>query len=58
LLIKANKWLTASLLLNLIYDHDISVRDTNGDGVLNAPGTQFKEVLGVGLSYSFGAFKE
>jgi hypothetical protein len=26
--------------------------------VLNAPGTQFKEVLGVGLSYSFGAFKE
>lgn len=58
ILIKANKWLTASLLLNLIYDHDVSVRDSNGDGELNAPGTQFKEVLGVGLSYSFGAFKE
>ncbi|MCT4624135.1 MAG: DUF3078 domain-containing protein [Schleiferiaceae bacterium] len=57
-LIKATKWLTASLLLNLIYDHDVAVRDSNGDGVLNAPGTQFKEVLGVGLSYSFGAFKE
>ena len=58
ILIKANKWLTASLLLNLIYDHDVAARDSNGDGVLNAPGTQFKEVLGVGLSYSFGAFKE
>ena len=58
ILIKANKWLTASLLLNLIYDHDVLVRDSNGDGELNAPGTQFKEVLGVGLSYSFGAFKE
>jgi hypothetical protein len=57
-LFKANKYLTASLLLNLIYDHDVSVRDNNGDGMLNAPGTQFKEVLGVGLAYSFGAFKE
>jgi len=57
-LFKANKFLTMSLLLNLIYDHDILVRDSNNDGALNAPGTQFKEVLGVGLSYSFGAFKE
>ena len=58
IMVKANKWLTASLLLNVIYDHDIHVRDNNGDGELNAPGTQFKQVLGVGLSYSFGAFKE
>ena len=57
-LFKANKWLTASLLLNLIYDHDILVQDTNDDGSFNAPGTQFKQVLGVGLSYSFGEFKE
>ncbi len=57
-LFKATKFLTMSLLLNLIYDHDIAARDNNNDGVLNAPGTQFKEVLGVGLSYSFGAFKE
>ena len=57
-LFKANKWLTASLLLNLIYDHDILVQDTNEDGDLNAPGVQFKQVLGVGLSYSFGEFKE
>lgn len=58
LLFKANKWLTASLLLNLIYDHDVLVQDTNGDGAFNAPGTQFKQVLGVGLSYAFGEFKE
>ena len=58
LLIKANKWLTASLLLNLIYDHDVAARDSNGDGELDAPGTQFKEVLGIGLSYTFGEFKD
>lgn len=55
--IKANKWLTTTLFTNLIYDHDIDIpvtRTVNGvevEGV--GPRTQFKEVLGVGLSFKF-----
>ena len=57
LLIKANKWLTTSIFTNLIYDHDVQVpvkRLVNGvevDGT--GPRTQFKEVLGVGISFKF-----
>jgi hypothetical protein len=57
LLIKANKWLTTSIFTNLIYDHDVQVpikRVVNGveiDGT--GPRTQFKEVLGVGISFKF-----
>lgn len=55
--IKANKWLTTTVFTNLIYDHDIDIpvtRTINGvevEGV--GPRTQFKEVLGVGLSFKF-----
>lgn len=52
-LAKVNKWLTLNFVVHLIYDHDISVRDSNGDGIKNAPGLQFKEGFGVGLSYTF-----
>lgn len=58
LLMKVYKNLSISLALHLIYDNDINVQDTNGDGLNNAPGTQFKQILGVGLAYSFGAFKK
>ncbi len=58
LLMKVYSNLSVSLSLHLIYDNDIHVQDTNGDGVNNAPGTQFKQILGVGLAYSFGAFKK
>jgi hypothetical protein len=57
LLIKANKWLTTSIFTNLIYDHDVQVpikRVVNGveiDGT--GPRMQFKEVLGVGISFKF-----
>jgi hypothetical protein len=57
LLIRANKWLTTSVFTNLIYDHDVQVpvkRIVNGvevDGT--GPRTQFKEVLGVGISFKF-----
>jgi len=57
ILIKANKWLTTSIFTNLIYDHDVQVpvkRNVNGvdvDGT--GPRTQFKEVLGIGLSFKF-----
>jgi hypothetical protein len=57
ILIKANKWLTTSLFMNLIYDHDIQVpvkRTVNGQEVTaTGPRTQFKEVLGLGLSFKF-----
>jgi hypothetical protein len=57
IMIKANKWLTTSIFTNLIYDHDILIpvkRNVNGvevDGT--GPRTQFKEVLGIGLSFKF-----
>ncbi len=53
---KVNDWLSASLICNLIYDHDIDIAvDTDNDGVTDAvgPRTQFKEVLGVGLNMTF-----
>jgi hypothetical protein len=57
ILIKANKWLTTSIFTNLIYDNDIQVpvkRMVNGIEVEGkGPRTQFKEVLGVGLSFKF-----
>jgi hypothetical protein len=57
ILIKANKWLTTSIFTNLIYDNDIQVpvkRKVNGVEVEGTgPRTQFKEVLGVGLSFKF-----
>jgi hypothetical protein len=56
LVMKVNKWLSASVTTNLIYDHDIDVPiDVNDDGVVDdfAPRTQFKEVIGVGLNLTF-----
>jgi hypothetical protein len=54
---KVNKFITASITTNLIYDHDIPVpveRTING---VIVPGTgprlQFKEVLAIGLAYKF-----
>ena len=51
-----NKYLSASLITNLIYDHDIKFEeDTDGDGTIDkiGPRTQFKEIFGLGLTYSF-----
>jgi hypothetical protein len=57
ILIKANKWLTTSLFTNLIYDNDVDIpvtRNVNGTDVVGVgPRTQFKEVLGIGLSFKF-----
>ena len=62
LLLKVYSYLSVSLQLHLIYDHDVNVRYANdvetADGVFNAPGTQFKQILGVGLAYSFGEYKK
>ena len=57
LLLKANKWLTTSIFANLIYDHDIEVPvkriENNKEIISTGPRTQFKQVLGVGVSLVF-----
>lgn len=54
--LKVNEYISATISTNLIYDHDVDIAvDNNNDGVIDAfgPRTQFKEVLGIGLSYKF-----
>lgn len=54
--LKVNKYISASLSTQLIYDHDIDIAtDTNNDGIYETfgPEIQFKEVLGLGLTYTF-----
>ncbi len=53
---KLTKFLSAVITTNLIYDDDIKIGiDDNDDGVIDreGPRTQFKKVIGVGLSYQF-----
>lgn len=54
---KVNKYLTANISTQLIYDHDIPVpveREINGVKEMGTgPRLQFKEVLSVGFSYKF-----
>lgn len=47
---KINKYLSANLSTTLIYDNDILFDDDKGN---QSPEIQFKEVLGIGLSYNF-----
>lgn len=59
LLLQAWESITVSLHLHLIYDDDILVQSPDPiSGDFTAPGTQFKSVLGVGVSYAFGKYKE
>ncbi len=51
-----NEYLSASLLTQLIYDYDIQFgEDTTGDGVDDTfeARVQFKELFGLGLTYTF-----
>lgn len=53
---KVNKFITVAIGAQVIYDHDIKINvDKNGDGVTDevGPRTQFKELLTVGMAYSF-----
>jgi hypothetical protein len=53
---KVNEYLSASLLTQLIYDHDIKFgEDTTGDGEFDTfrDKVQFKELFGLGLTYTF-----
>lgn len=52
---KINKWFSATVQLNLIYDNDVAIEDRNGDV---GPRTQFKEVIGVGIAYRLANFTE
>lgn len=52
---KVNKWFTASLQANLIYDDDISITDRNGN---TGPRTQFKQVIGLGIAYRLANFEK
>jgi hypothetical protein len=46
---KVNSWFSASFNMAIIYDHDIDIRDNNGN---IGPRTQYKSVLGAGISYT------
>jgi hypothetical protein len=53
---KVNKYISATLSTNLIYDDDVMITaDKNNDGKadFNGPRVQFKQVFGVGLAYKF-----
>jgi hypothetical protein len=54
--LKVNDFLSATLSTELIYDDDVMIAvDNNDDGVpeRTGPRVQFKEVLGIGLNYTF-----
>ncbi len=53
---KVNKWLSASLTTNLIYDDDIAIsleEDAEGNTIRSGPRTQFKQVFGAGINITF-----
>jgi len=52
---KVNSWFSASLNWTLLYDDDIQITDAKGNV---GPRTQFKSILGVGVSYTMKNFKE
>ena len=50
--LKVNKWLATIVNLQLIYDDDTKIQ-TNPPFPATGPRTQFKETIGVGISYKF-----
>lgn len=52
---KVNKWFSANLQLNVVYDDDIKIEDRNGSV---GPRTQFKQVIGLGINYRLANFEE
>ncbi len=49
---KINKFMSATITTNLLYDDDITIADKDGKNPVNSR-VQFREVLGIGLSYTF-----
>jgi len=58
--LKVNKFISVSVSTQLIYDDDIKIAVFDDAGVQNGlgPRVQFKEILGVGLSYTFQQKKD
>lgn len=59
-LFKLIKNLSLSIQTHLIYDHDILVRARSNSPtpeVIDAPGTQFRFISGIGIAYAFGGAK-
>jgi hypothetical protein len=51
---KVNKYVRASIISHLIYDNDIkAVREIDGQNVRIGPRIQLKQILGIGLNYTF-----
>ena len=50
---RINRFITASLFINAIYDNDIQISLDENDLTKVGPRLQFKEVFGIGLSYKF-----
>jgi hypothetical protein len=46
--------LSITLRSQNLFDRDVLLRDTNGDGKLDASGIQTKQFMGLGLTYEFG----
>lgn len=56
LLLKVNKYISATVTTNLIYDEDIAIvleRNNAGEPTHIGPAVQFKETVGVGLTYTY-----
>lgn len=54
LVFKGEGPLSVTLRSQFIYDGDVMVKDSNGDGKLDAAGLQLKQLTGVGLTYQIG----
>jgi len=52
---KLNKYMSTNIRTNLIYDNDVLIENNAGE---LAPRIQFKEILSIGFSYTFGGFKK
>ena len=53
---KVSKYISANLFAQMIYDSDVEIEiDNDNDGIVDSvgPATQYKEVMGVGFSYTF-----
>lgn len=49
---KINKFLSANISTNLIYDHDIDIEYTNSQGqTITGPAVQFKEMFSLGITF-------
>lgn len=56
LAMKVNKYISATITTNLIYDEDIAIvleRNNAGEATRVGPAVQFKETVGVGLTYTY-----